>query len=547
MNTSRYLIPIDYKAISHNFTDILILGGGLAGVRAAMAVDPSLSVLVVSKGPELELCASSRAQGGIASVLDPLDNFEGHIKDTLTAGAGLCDEKIVRQVVENGPERVRELIKWGTKFDLDDDSHLELTREGGHGFNRIAHALGDSTGKEIMRAMIARLKNLENVSIWTETFAIDLVTADNVCYGAILYNPKYGKKIVWAKQIILATGGAGQLYRETTNPEIATADGMAMAYRAGARLRGMEFVQFHPTVLYLAGGARSLISEAVRGEGAHLIDKNGYRFMPEYDSRAELAPRDIVSRSIVAQMSKTNSSCVYLTLKHLDSKFVAHRFPGIEDICSQFGLDLAKDNIPIRPGAHYMMGGIEVDDKAQTNIEGLRAVGEVTSTGLHGANRLASNSLLEVMVYGKIAGQGASDNAKKMPNDFVVFPIEEHRTGPIRTLPLDTDDIRNALKSLMQRCVGVMRSKEGLQEAQDTIESWQKYVGEYLFTNPRGWELQNMLTICRLISHCALEREETRGGHSRIDFPERSDAWHKYTIVQRENNGDEGELNESVA
>lgn len=545
MNTSRYLIPVDYKSVSHSFTDILVLGGGLAGVRAAMAVAPSQSVLVVTKAAELEICASSRAQGGIASVLNPLDHFEDHIKDTLIAGAGLCDEKVVQFVVENGPDRIRELVQWGTNFDLNSDSHLDLTREGGHGFNRIAHALGDSTGKEIMRAMIQRLESLDNVRIWKNTFAIDLVTANGVCYGAILFHPQYGVNIVWAKQIILATGGSGQLYRETTNPEIATADGMAMAYRAGARLRGMEFVQFHPTVLYLAGGARSLISEAVRGEGAHLIDKNGYRFMPDYDARLELAPRDVVSRSIVAQMAKTNSSCVFLTLKHLDDKFVRNRFPGIEEICNQFGLDLAKDNIPIRPGAHYMMGGIEVDTQAKTNIEGLRAVGEVTSTGLHGANRLASNSLLEAVVYGKIAGEGASDDARRMPNDFVVFPIEEKKEET-PALPLDTDDIRNTLKSVMQRCVGVMRNKEGLQEAADTFNSWQKFVGEYQFNFPRGWELQNMLTVCRLIAHCALEREETRGGHSRTDFPAQSEKWRKYTIVERKNNGDEGEQDEAL-
>ncbi|MBQ2621793.1 MAG: L-aspartate oxidase [Thermoguttaceae bacterium] len=545
MKVPRYLVPVDYKSIAHYFTDVLILGSGLAGVRAALAVDESLSVAIVTKGAELEICSSTRAQGGIASVLDPLDNFEDHIADTLTAGAGLCDERVVRFVIEHGPARIHELIDWGTHFDLDENFHLDLTREGGHGFNRIAHALGDSTGKEIMRALFVQIKSRPNIHICTNTFAIDLITADNVCYGAILYSPQTGMKIVWAKQVILATGGSGQLYRETTNPEVTTADGMAMAYRAGARLRGLEFVQFHPTVLYLAGGARSLISEAVRGEGAHLIDKNGYRFMPDYDSRAELAPRDIVSRSIVAQMAKTNSSCVYLTLKHLDTAFVHRRFPGIESICHQFDLDLAKDNIPIRPGAHYMMGGIEVDLDAKTNIEGLRAVGEVTSTGLHGANRLASNSLLEAVVFGKIAGEGASIDAKRAPKDYVVFSLEG-QCEPTSGMPLDTDDIRNTLKSVMQRCVGVMRDKDGLQEANDTFMSWQKFINDYQFKFPRGWELQNMLTICRLIAHCALIREETRGGHSRSDFPEQSDNWKKYTVVERVASGDENDITEPL-
>ena len=267
--------------------------------------------------------------------------------------------------------------------------------------------------------------------------------------------------------------------------------------------------------------------------------------LPDYDPRAELAPRDIVSRSIVAQMAKTNSSCVYLTLKHLDTAFVHRRFPGIESICHQFDLDLAKDNIPIRPGAHYMMGGIEVDLDAKTNIEGLRAVGEVTSTGLHGANRLASNSLLEAVVFGKIAGEGASIDAKNSPKDYVVFSLED-QCVPNSGMPLDTDDIRNTLKSVMQRCVGVMRDKDGLQEANDTFMSWQKFINDYQFKFPRGWELQNMLTICRLIAHCALIREETRGGHSRSDFPESRDEWKKYTVVERNAAGDENDISEPL-
>lgn len=544
MNTSRYLIPLDYKAIAHHFTDVLIIGGGLSGIRAAMAVDPSQSVLLAVKSNELEYCASTRAQGGIASVLDPKDNFEGHIKDTLIAGANLCDEDVVRKVVEEGPQRVSELIKWGTQFDRNSDQKLELTREGGHGFNRIAHAQGDSTGREIMRAMIAKVKSLPNIRIWRDTFAIDLITDGNVCCGAIFYNPIFGKEIVWAKQTILATGGIGQLYRETTNPEIATGDGIAMAYRAGVRLRGMEFVQFHPTVLYVAGGTRSLITEAIRGEGAYLIDKNGYRFMPEYDSRADLAPRDIVSRSIVAQMRKTNSSNVYLTLKHLNSDYVRHRFPGIDEICSQFGIDITKDNIPVRPGAHYMMGGIEVDAQGRTNIKDLRAIGECASTGLHGANRLASNSLLEAVVFGKTAGEGASEVAKRMSNDFTVFPIRHERVAAPRSVPLDVDDIRNSVKSLMQRDVGVIRDRDGLREAQDTIENWQKYVCSYEFNHTRGWELQNMLTVSWLIAHSALLREETRGGHSRSDFPQQNVDWRRYTVVERDSAGNEDDETE---
>ncbi len=308
--TPRYLVPFHPKRVPHYFADVLIIGGGLAGLRAALEVDPSLSVLVITKDTLDESC-SSYAQGGIAAVMDPEDRFEDHIADTLAAGGDLCDERIVEQVICEAPRRIRELIDWGTEFDQE-GGRLVLGREGGHCRRRVVHALGDATGKEVMRAVIARAKPQANVQIWQYTFTLDLLTHQGECRGAIIWNSRHGKTLVWARQTVLCTGGAGQIYRESTNPAVATGDGQAMAYRAGAELQDLEFVQFHPTVLYIAGSSRSLITEAVRGEGAHLVDRHGYRFMPDYDERAELAPRGVGSRAIVTQMEKADFPKVYL-------------------------------------------------------------------------------------------------------------------------------------------------------------------------------------------------------------------------------------------
>jgi L-aspartate oxidase len=314
---------------------------------------------------------------------------------------------------------------------------------------------------------------------------------------------------------------------------VATGDGLALAYRAGAELRDVEFVQFHPTVLYIAGGSRSLISEATRGEGAHLVDRHGHRFMPDYDPRAELAPRDVVSLSIVSQMEKTRHPNVYLDMTHLDPQRVLSRFPGIAAICAEFDLDITRDRIPVRPGAHYMMGGITVDLEGRTTLPGLWAAGEVSSTGLHGANRLASNSLLEALVYGAHVGEGASRAAMALKDDFLALPIENPRVDSIGE-PLNLDDIRNALKSLMWRNVGVRREGESLAEARQTVKHWCRYVLARQFNDPSGWELQNMICTARLMIEAALEREESRGAHVRTDFPAADDArWNRHISFQR--------------
>lgn len=535
----RYLVPFHPKRQPHFFTDVLVIGGGLAGLRAALAVDPRLRVIIVSKAG-LTNSNSNQAQGGIASVWDKDDNFHDHIADTLVAGGELCDERVVEHVVSKGPEEIQYLIDIGANFDKKPDGTITLGREGGHGCDRILHASGDATGKELVRATIAEVQRRGNIRIWETTYALDLLTTEGVCRGALVYWKKHDEKeLVWAKQTILASGSIGQIYRETTNPDVATGDGIAMAYRAGAEIRDMEFVQFHPTVLYIAGGSRSLITEAMRGEGAYLIDKTGYRFMFDYDKRGELAPRDVVSKSIVEQMKKTNYPNVFLDLRHKDADFIYRRFPGITEICRNFGIDIAKDRIPVRPGAHYSMGGIKVDIDGRTSLENLWAAGEVSSTGLHGANRLASNSLLEALVYGESSGRLASVAARELPDDYRIHPIENpmvtihDRSTEMMNALIDTTDIRNSLKSLMWRTAGVVRNEEGLTDALENIESWSHYVLGKQFMTTEGWELQNMLTTAKLILQNALNRRETRGSHNREDFPNPDPELAKIHFVNR--------------
>jgi L-aspartate oxidase len=529
----RYLVPFHPKRVPHHFTDVLVIGGGLAGLRAAIAVDPDLSVLVVTKDNLLQ-SNSNYAQGGIAGVLDPEDRFENHIADTLTAGGALCDRQVVEMVVREAPERIRELLAWGADFDREAGGDLALTREGGHSHDRIVHALGDATGKEVMRAVIERTRQAANLIAWQDTFTLDLLTHEGVCRGALVWNPQHGKTLVWAKQTVLCTGGVGQIYRESTNPPVATGDGLAVAWRAGAELRDMEFMQFHPTVLYIAGSSRSLITEAMRGEGAWLVDRAGHRFMPDYDPRAELAPRDIVSRAIVTQMDKTRHPNVYLDLTHLNPELVRSRFPGIAAVCAEFGIDITHDRIPVRPGAHYMIGGVTVDLEGRTAVPGLWAAGEVTSSGLHGANRLASNSLLEGLVYGAHAGAGAARAARAIADDFQALPLDNpaHATGQE---PLDLADIKSSLKSLMWRNCGIRRDRDTLTDAQGLIEQWCGYVLARQFSDPAGWQLQNMLTVARLMVAGALEREESRGVHQRTDFPATDDdRWKRHIAFGRQ-------------
>lgn len=519
----RYLVRFNPKRVPHLFTDVLIIGAGITGIRAALAIDPKVQVVLATKDV-ISQSNSAYAQGGIAGVFDPFDDFANHVADTMTAGKGLCHRDIVETVVREAPERIRELITLGTVFDQA-DGEMALTQEGGHSHRRVVHALGDATGKEVMRALIDRVRREPHLDIWEKTFTLDLLTEDGQCRGALVWNAQHGKTFVWAKQTILATGGAGRLFRETTNPEIATADGQAMAFRAGCEVRDMEFMQFHPTVLYIAGSSRHLISEAVRGEGGLLRDCHGKRFMPEYDPAAELAPRDIVSRAITRQMEKTRHHCVYLDVTHLDKALVHERFPHIGQVCADFGLDLTRDLIPVRPGAHYMIGGVTVDDEARTSLPRLWAAGEVTSSGLHGANRLASNSLLEGLVFGLRAGRNASAAALGEGDQFTALPLQP---DPPSHQPVDAnlklDDLLNSLNSEMWRNVGIERDAVGLEAALQQVEFWDRYVGPREFNTTQGWELQNMLLVARLMIRAAASRVESRGTHSRIDFPDTDPA-----------------------
>jgi L-aspartate oxidase len=526
----RYLVPFHPKRAPHQFADVLIIGSGLAGLRAASAVDPRLSALIVTKD-SLRQSNSTYAQGGIASVTDPEDRFEDHVSDTLIAGADLCNERIVDLVVKEAPQRINELISWGTHFDQV-AGHLALGREGGHSHERIIHANGDATGAEVMRAMTEHVRGLPNIDVLEDTFTLDLLTVDGACRGALVWREDRGLTLVWAKQTILCTGGVGQVYRETTNPRVATGDGHAMAFRAGAELRDMEFMQFHPTVLYIAGSSRMLITEATRGEGARLVDRNGYRFMPDYDPRAELAPRDVVSQAIQSQMAKTRHANVYLDMSHLDATRVRARFPHIAAKCAEFGIDIAEDPIPVRPGAHYMIGGLTVDDAGHTTLKNLWAAGEVASSGLHGANRLASNSLLEAMVFGARAGEGATAAAAAMPDDFRAAPLENAALAE-EYEPLDLVDIRNSLSNLMVRNAGVRRDSDGLSEAVDAVTQWCGYVLARQFADPAGWELQNLLTVAHVMLASAQEREESRGVHFRSDFPAPREAWKRHITIRR--------------
>ncbi len=534
----RYLVAFELKDLPHHFTDVLVIGGGLAGFRCALGIPERYRVLVVTKD-ELRESNSHYAQGGIASVLDPDDRFDSHVADTLAAGKGLCDPEIVEMVVREAPGRIGELVSWGTHFD-EVDGHVSLGLEGGHSHARIVHALGDETGREIMRAVIARARARENIRMWKNSLTVDLISHQGECRGVLVWDRRRGFTLVWARAVVLATGGAGQLFRETTNPSIATADGHAMAFRAGAELRDMEFMQFHPTVLYIAGSTRHLLTEALRGEGAYLRNVNGDRFMTGRHPLSELAPRDVVSLAIAAEMAKTQHPSVYLDLSHLDPERIRRRFPGIDRLCRNFDLDITRDRIPVCPGAHYMIGGVTVDPYGRTTVKGLWAAGEVTSSGLHGANRLASNSLLEGLVFGsRVADDIVAKLDEAGPRPLEVPPVSTSANRD-RHVGIDLVDLRESLRALMWRRVGITRDLAGLKEAGDHVEHWGRYILPLEFDDPSGWAMQNMLLVARLMITAAGLRKESRGVHYRRDFPETDPALNEH-ISLRASTAEQGE------
>jgi len=529
MESRRYLVDIDTASMPRMTVDCAVVGAGIAGLRAAIEAAEGCDVAVFCKGG-VEDSNTWHAQGGIASVLDPGDAFESHIADTIKTGCGLCDEPTVEMVIRQGPGLIRELADWGTEFDTS-GGRLETTIEGGHSHRRIAHAHGDETGRAIASVLIEKAGKSPRIRIVENFHAIDILTGPTGgCLGLIGHN---GKEItaVRAAATILASGGAGQLYRETTNPACATGDGIAMAWRAGAVLRDLEFVQFHPTTLYVAGASRALITETLRGEGAFLVDSAGQRFMKDYHPDADLAPRDVVSRAILKQMVKTGSTHVYLDVRDMDKRYFARRFPLINELCESFDIDVSRDLIPVRPSAHYMIGGIRTNTAAAASLNGLFACGEAASTGLHGANRLGSNSLLEGLVFGRIAGESArrfAGGGSETPWQRITY------TAPKSNFTrLDTTDVRNSLKALMWRNVGITRSARSLRHAVDVISFWQRYVMDKVFDSPAGWECQNMLTAARLMAESALNRRESRGVHFRSDHPKASGKFAGHTEIHR--------------
>jgi L-aspartate oxidase len=517
------LVPVDLRKLPVVDTDVLIVGSGSAALRAAIeAARHRRSVLIVTKKARTE-SNSFYAQGGIAAAIADHDTPEAHIADTLKVGCGLSDPAIVEIVVREGADRVRELIEWGAPFDREGRS-FSFGLEGGHSTARVLHR-GDETGAMLERELLRHARS----RIVEDCFALDLVTAHGACWGAVVAHPKKGLQWIRARRTVLATGGLGQIYRETTNPAVATGDGVAMAWRAGAEIMDMEFMQFHPTTLYLAGASRALISEAVRGAGAKLRDRKGRAFMKDYHAMAELAPRDVVSRSILRHMLDTRDTQVYLDARSL--RGLSRKFPGLARLCLKFGLDPRRDLIPVRPAAHYMIGGIRADEWGRTSIPNLFACGECAAAGFHGANRLASNSLLECLVFGKRAGGVAAQEAVA---PVPALSFRSPRRGGGRA-ELDLEDIRNSLRSVMWRNVGIEREADGLRYAVDSIDFWSSYVLEAVFDDPSGWELQNMLTLGGLMARAALRRRESRGVHFRRDFPRTDDRRWRSRLVLRRN------------
>jgi L-aspartate oxidase len=508
-------------------TDVLVIGSGVAGLTTALHLrEAGLHVTVVTK-VNIDDGSTRWAQGGIAAVLDPLDTPAAHAQDTLVAGVGLCDPAAVDVLVSEGPERVRELIRWGTNFDRNTDGSLMLTREGGHHANRIVHAGGDATGAEVQRALHAAVHRDPWIRLVEHALVLDLLRdSEGRACGITLHVLGEGRPdgvgAIHARAVVLATGGMGQIFAATTNPVVSTGDGVALALRAGAVVTDVEFVQFHPTSLYLKSSGsvqQPLVSEALRGEGAYLVDGDGKRFMTGQHELAELAPRDVVAKGIHRQLMASGADHVYLDARHVEH--VSERFPTITAYCKAAGIDPAVDLIPVAPAAHYASGGVRTDLVGRTSIPGLYACGEVACTGVHGANRLASNSLLEGLVFSRrialdIAREQPEHRDPVLPED-VPAPVTEQEDVP-----------RAALQAAMTRGAGVLRNAESLTAAAMTLKS---LAAEPAKRGNAGWELTNLLTVASALVNAASLREETRGCHWREDFPQAEDAWRGHLLA----------------
>lgn len=520
-------------------TDFLVIGSGVAGLRAAIELSRHGRVLIVTKDVPTE-SSTEYAQGGVAVALSDEDEVGIHFEDTIKAGDGLCKRGAVRVLVEEGPERISELIEWGAEFDRD-GTKLAFTMEAAHSRRRILHSKGDSTGKELERVLINKARSEKNIERLPFSIASDLILEQGICKGGSVLGAS-GSFNVEAGATVLATGGAGQIYSLTTNPAVATGDGIAMAYRAGAILEDMEFVQFHPTALFIPSAPNFLLSEAMRGEGALLRNKNGELFMRRYHDAAELAPRDVVSRAIMSEMTATGTAHVYLDLRHLDKEFVKKRFPRIYSTCMQHSVDITVDMIPVSPAAHYIMGGVRTDRNGCTSIQGLYAAGEVACTGVHGANRLASNSLLDGLVYGYRAGRsaatGCNSRSAATGKDFSSAGIG--RTTPdiaddspgSSGLLAESESIRLRLRETMWKQAGIIRSRTSLDEARERLSGWDFILGMN-FSSRRDLELKNMLTAALIIVDAASRRKESVGAHYRSDYPAKGNRPLKHSISKK--------------
>lgn len=524
----QYLVDFSLEDLPKVETDVIVIGVGIAGLFTAIKASRHNQVIMITKKSLLD--SNTRyAQGGIAAVIAEDDSPEYHLEDTLIAGAGLCSEEAVNVLVHEGPKGVRDLMRLGTEFDLE-NGELALTKEGAHSHRRILHANGDATGFEIVRALSEKAKANGQIDIWDDHFVIDLVTSAGECIGVLVQRSDGQRIFVQARATILCSGGAGQLYRYTTNPEVATGDGIAMAYRAGAYIQDMEFIQFHPTSLCYPGAPRFLISEAVRGEGAYLRNIKGERFMSKYHHQLELAPRDVVARAIVSEMEETKSTFVYLDITHESESLIKHRFPTIYEYCLQYGLDMTSDWIPVAPAAHYTMGGVKTDLNGETNIKRLFACGEVSSTGVHGANRLASNSLSEAIVFGRRIIERINSLPPLSEEVGRVDYTEDRHELPIQAIV----ERRLKLQKVMVRYAGLRRDAAGLTKGLEELKR-QLPIYHSRLLKREELEFANMLICATLVAQSALRREESRGAHYREDYPERNDAeWRKHTLCHRE-------------
>ena len=504
-------------------TNYLIIGSGVAGLTFAVKIAerfPDKKITIVTKANENE--SNTRyAQGGIAIVTDVIeDSYDKHIQDTLICGDGLCDESVVEMVITEGPKRLKELIEWGAKFDKNTEGSLDLGKEGGHSKNRVVHHK-DQTGQEIQRAILSQVHQKENIQVLDYHLAIDLITENNNCLGAYVLDQKTKEVLTFQSEYtLLATGGIGHLYGHTTNPVIATGDGIAMAARANAVIKEMEFIQFHPTALYDAStGTSFLISEAVRGFGAYLRTKNGHRFMPDYDSRGDLASRDIVSQSIDLELKKTGDDCVYLDCTHLDLEGFVKHFPMIYERCKSVGIDIAKDWIPVVPAQHYLCGGIVVDKNGKTSVENLFACGECSRTGLHGANRLASNSLLEALIYSDKIYHYLADTL--LEKKSALKTVSDWKSTSKPEISLDyIAKIKGDLQLLMRQNAGIVRNDADLIKAKEQLSVWKNEIESQIKMHDLSaelYQLQNMIAIGTLIVQQSIERDENRGGLVKIN------------------------------